>query len=564
MKNMNPIFSLKNFRSFGEEGANFELAPITVLTGCNSAGKSSLVKALMLMARQEFYKEGIGLSDEDRFIPELKLKTSSVDLKLGGFGNVVHMQDTSKVVIVSYKVWSEFLHESVICEWQYKANKGVLADGKLKRLSVLNSNGDILFEGKPVISFVSGDLDEIEVERFEWPDELPETIEENYRRFLVVYNYLYFKIREEETEEQSKISRSYQEYLRKKYQETQKQDDQEDQFVKSLLKDIKDRKESGLNQLKEVNISQEQAEEYDHDAIIFWYQINYAHLKDLDKVVVYNLSEEEQLEKKKATYFSFVINEIVSPRFINNLSFVDSSTNKINRVYNVEDKDKLSAILLEVVNQSADYKYITSDFVNSWLERFKIGERIEIEAAEEGLGVKVYIINKKSERHLMADEGYGITQLVSLLLQIDMIRKKHGHSECDYNFKEHRFKEHLEYSQSSICVEEPEIHLHPKYQSMLAEMFVEAYQKYNIHFIIETHSEYLIRKLQVMVADKENTLTPNDVSLNYVEKDENGTSHNRQIKILKDGRLSEPFGPGFFDEATGLSMHLLKMKMEAK
>ena len=49
---MNPIFSLKNFRSFGEDGADFELAPITVLTGCNSAGKSSLVKALMLMSKQ--------------------------------------------------------------------------------------------------------------------------------------------------------------------------------------------------------------------------------------------------------------------------------------------------------------------------------------------------------------------------------------------------------------------------------------------------------------------------------------------------------------------------------
>ena len=50
MKNTNPIFTLKNFRSFGEDGADFELAPITVLTGCNSAGKSSLVKALMLLS----------------------------------------------------------------------------------------------------------------------------------------------------------------------------------------------------------------------------------------------------------------------------------------------------------------------------------------------------------------------------------------------------------------------------------------------------------------------------------------------------------------------------------
>ena len=100
--------------------------------------------------------------------------------------------------------------------------------------------------------------------------------------------------------------------------------------------------------------------------------------------------------------------------------------------------------------------------------------------------------------------------------------------------------------------------MHPKYQSLLADMFVEAYQKYNIHFIIETHSEYLIRKLQVMVADKENNLTPNDVSLNYVEKDKNGVSSNRKIEILEDGRLSEPFGPGFFDESKSLVMKMLK------
>ena len=63
-----------------------------------------------------------------------------------------------------------------------------------------------------------------------------------------------------------------------------------------------------------------------------------------------------------------------------------------------------------------------------------------------------------------------------------------------------------------------------------------------------------------MVADKGNTLCPKDVSLNYVEKDENGVSTNRKIEILEDGRLSEPFGTGFFDEADMLAMDLLKYK----
>ena len=48
-----------------------------------------------------------------------------------------------------------------------------------------------------------------------------------------------------------------------------------------------------------------------------------------------------------------------------------------------------------------------------------------------------------------------------------------------------------------------------------------------------------------------------------MEKDENGVSTNRKIEIQEDGRLSEPFGPGFFDEATGLSLSLLEMKMNS-
>ena len=118
----------------------------------------------------------------------------------------------------------------------------------------------------------------------------------------------------------------------------------------------------------------------------------------------------------------------------------------------------------------------------------------------------------------------------------------------------------LEYRPHIICVEEPENHLHPKFQSLLADMFIEAYKKYNISFIIETHSEYLIRKLQIMVADKENSLTTNDVSLNYIEKDTDGISHNKRIKILEDGGLSDSFGAGFYDEADNLAIQLFRNK----
>ena len=121
----------------------------------------------------------------------------------------------------------------------------------------------------------------------------------------------------------------------------------------------------------------------------------------------------------------------------------------------------------------------------------------------------------------------------------------------------------IKYRASTITIEEPEVNLHPKFQSKLAEMFMEAFKSYNISFIVETHSEYMIRKLQTLVAKKE--LKPDDVALHYIyhhdeAKRPAGKPQVLQIKIKEDGRLSEPFGSGFFDEADNLAMDLLTIK----
>lgn len=101
---------------------------------------------------------------------------------------------------------------------------------------------------------------------------------------------------------------------------------------------------------------------------------------------------------------------------------------------------------------------------------------------------------------------------------------------------------------------------------MLADMLVEAYKKYNVHFIVETHSEYLIRKLQVLVAGKDNEedlqISNDEISILYVNSpkvvEETGEPQVKQIRIGEDGRLDSPFGPGFFDEAKSLVMKMLK------
>lgn len=529
MKNMNPIFSLKNFRSFGEDGADFELAPITILTGCNSAGKSSLVKALMLMSKEKTYSTNSFAGDRKQ--PDGILKVSSPDLVLGGFKDIIHRRDTSKELVFSYSMWSNYLNEEVTCKKVYGCRNGVRDDGKLKTLTIEKKDGTEIYrafldntvlinnDGSESVAYFLNEYDGIQ--------DLMDNIKGEYQTFLAVYGYLYYSFLEKKSSKRHPDSEAH--------------------------KKILELQTKAHEQLVSAGLSVKEAEKYDEWIVFKWHNINHPLDKSVwDKEYEDSLSDEEKEALGLEKFYNCVIDEIFSPWFIKDSSYIDSSSNYISRVYNVKDTDKFSVLLFDLVNRSDTYVYNTSPFVNYWLKEFGIGDKLTVVGDNKGQGAEIYLhINEgnEEEQRLLADEGYGITQLASLLLQIDLIKNKHQYYDNDEN---------VAYAPTFISVEEPEIHLHPKYQSKLAEMFVEAYQKFNIHFIIETHSEYLIRRLQVLVADKENTITPKDISLNYVEKDGNtGVSSNRKIEVCEDGYLDDTFGEGFFDEATKWSKKLI-------
>ncbi len=51
-----------------------------------------------------------------------------------------------------------------------------------------------------------------------------------------------------------------------------------------------------------------------------------------------------------------------------------------------------------------------------------------------------------------------------------------------------------------VLLEEPESNLHPNLQSKLADFLIDASDRFGIKWVIETHSEYFIRKLQYWTA----------------------------------------------------------------
>jgi predicted ATPase len=111
-----------------------------------------------------------------------------------------------------------------------------------------------------------------------------------------------------------------------------------------------------------------------------------------------------------------------------------------------------------------------------------------------------------------------------------------------------------------LLLEEPETNLHPKLQSLLADFLVDVAKEFHITLLVETHSEYLIRKLQYLTAKKE--ITPADTAIYYFYDPENvpaGKKQVERIRIETDGSLDKDFGTGFFDEADNLAIDLFNI-----
>lgn len=75
---------------------------------------------------------------------------------------------------------------------------------------------------------------------------------------------------------------------------------------------------------------------------------------------------------------------------------------------------------------------------------------------------------------------------------------------------------------STVWMEQPEIHLHPQVQAHLADAFISAVQAWesgqprNVQLIVESHSEHFLTRLQRRVA--EGVITPTDVAIYFCKR----------------------------------------------
>lgn len=145
------------------------------------------------------------------------------------------------------------------------------------------------------------------------------------------------------------------------------------------------------------------------------------------------------------------------------------------------------------------------EVVASWLQRLGLLQRFQVKPiAPHRKEYEVLVRTLGSDVDVpLPDVGFGVSQVLPVIVQ------------CFYAAPH-----------STVLLEQPEIHLHPKVQTELADLFIEAVKcredgrDRSIQLIVESHSEHFLRRLQRRIAEDE--IAPDDVALYFAENGPQG------------------------------------------
>jgi AAA15 family ATPase/GTPase len=551
-------FGLKNFRVFDEEGYLFKFAPITLITGANNSGKSSIIKSIKL------------LDNSRDLYPHLnRLDLTNQDHKLGTLSNLIQNIESPLIFTISFP----FLYqEDLVAEITYSKDDESNTRRDFHPLMTkfelfdLKRNKKVL--GVKIATFENPPYIEPE---YDFHGDEPYNINQfaNLDRIAAKYNVFinYDLINEYSAEiaakwlSHKKINTEFKNKPNIGKNGRAENQTLRNQAISSLYnKNIKYKFEleklsnnhysSGKNNiLKRINqvLELNQSGTFTGDGTIseedFWTGLN-INMDSPYNLFTYSLPNKVPKAIRDLLAF-FLKNKLRDlPYFeYGNISHIPPLRGTSTRLYSVENNSEFNTMVGEFTAWSCHIADSTSmNFINTQLELFEIGTnyKLAVKSLPEYGYNEIKLVSKTNkESRFLVDFGFGTLQVVSILMKIALEIEK------NQNQQQHQ-------SPHIIIIDEPEANLHPKWQSKLADVFVNAAYHNQVQLIIETHSEYLIRRFQYLVAKEK---LPNEgVKLYYVNDKKTATQNKvEEIQIEPNGNIDfSKFGEGFFDVSLDL------------
>lgn len=482
--------SIKNYKAFRE--AKFDIKPITVFLGENSVGKTSILQLFMLL------KQTASLSLFDDNIP---LKMYGYFAKMGKVENLFHNKKTDIPIEISLRFSSEklgaelaalldnyivsmtsigyFFPVKSLIEW-----KNVHAGDKMTR-SAFSEYSKLLTETmtKEKIDKFKKNLDyTVSRNNLLAARDLQDPSEGNLMAIYDMLSSLKEKVKNE-----------------KEFDVAYTMGFTNNRFVIQSFTISIDA--FNLLSIKEKGLEFSVDSSLGHVSDAAAKAISNCFIKYYSLFDCFRYPYRTDAEKDKTTMSNFLLKmvELFLKEFRDQFTYT-----KLNHVgplraspkrYYVLDKESYTAYLDcsdgEALVEILKNRPYVKDNANKWLSAF--GFNVNVEKSEDV--IHHLLVNQNSLDYDITDVGFGVSQILPIIVQ---------------GF--------LAINNSLNIVEQPEIHLHPRMQANLANLFSDIVARGRKKMIVETHSEYFLRRLRRLIADPEfKGLTPEDVSIYYFE-----------------------------------------------
>lgn len=178
-------------------------------------------------------------------------------------------------------------------------------------------------------------------------------------------------------------------------------------------------------------------------------------------------------------------------------------------------------------------QYFELDEINRDFREF-FGHEVTVQKSEGHISLRVG--TGRSQDDNLADVGFGFSQLIPVIAQVHAATKAASPSSSRRG----------ESFAPVIAVEQPELHLHPAFQAKLGTYFADAAkngrQGRRFRFLIETHSEPLVNEITSLIGRGE--LDPSMVKIYLFDRDpDENVSRVLEVGVTEAGLLpSWPFG----------------------